>query len=184
MEDRARDELLVVRCQLGERDAFAELVARWYRPLWTFIWRLNGDAGRTDDLTQEVWIRVVRGLPALRSPGQFPSWVFRIARRTVVDDLRATHRQVEVSADAEVDETAAPPDRDDVDALLARIDLSQALARLRLNDRETVVLFHLNGLRLEEVAEILDVPVGTVKSRLHRSRRQLATQLGDEETGP
>jgi DNA-directed RNA polymerase specialized sigma24 family protein len=65
---QTRDELVVVRCQLGEREASRELVDRWHGPLWSFLWRMVGDAGRSDDLSQEVWVRAVRGLPRLEKP--------------------------------------------------------------------------------------------------------------------
>jgi len=81
------DELLVVRCQLGERAAFTELVARWHAPVWTFVRRML-DEQRAHDVTQEIWVAVLRGLPRLADPGRFAPWLFTIARRAVLNRLR------------------------------------------------------------------------------------------------
>lgn len=178
---RTADELVVVCCQLGDRTAFEALVARWHRPVWTFVrGMLRGDE-RCDDLVQEVWVRVVRGLPRLQEPARFPAWLFTVARRVVTDELRVTYRQPERDDDADLEaepEAGAP---DDVRRLLDRLDLDAALSALEAGDREAVVLFHLLDLPLTEVAEVLEVPPGTVKSRLHRARQQLRRHLDDPE---
>lgn len=175
------DELLVVRCQLGERSAWPGLVERWHPPVWTFLWRMVGDGGRSDDLAQEVWLRVVRGLPRLESPARFPAWLFTVARRVVHDDLRRTYRRVETDPDVAPEDAAGSIDDDGVAELLDRLELERALEVLAPRDRETVVLFHLGELTIDDVARVLEVPTGTVKSRLHRARQQLSQQLGDEE---
>ena len=138
-----------------------------------------GDAHRADDLAQEAWVRVVRGLPRLREPARFPAWVFTLARRVVVDELRQAYRQpvLDVGADGLIDAPAV----DDVRHLLDRVDLAAALARLSPIDREAVVLFHLLDQPLAVVTTVLDVPAGTVKSRLNRARRQLRAHLDDQE---
>ncbi|MDP9795842.1 DNA-directed RNA polymerase specialized sigma24 family protein [Catenuloplanes nepalensis] len=86
------DELLVVRAQLGERDAFADLVRAWHDPVHSFARRMIG-ARDADDVAQEVWLAVVRGLPRLREPARFPPWLFSIARRAVTNGL-GWHRDV------------------------------------------------------------------------------------------
>lgn len=182
MTDRTDDALVVVRCQLGERAAFDELVQRWHRPVWSFLAHMLGDAGRSDDLAQEVWVRVVRGLPRLEQPDQFAAWVFTIARRVVHDDLRRSYR----TPDADPLSAAHPDPADQgdpVDGVLDRLDLERALAVLSPRDREATVLFHLQDRPVVEVAELLGVPEGTVKSRLHRARRQLAHQFPDRRPG-
>src|SRR5262245_17529068 len=94
------DELLVVRCQLGERGALAELVRAWHDPVWTYVRRMLGPAD-ADDVTQEVWLAVVRGLPRLRQPDRFAPWLFTVARRAVTNRLRAEYARPESAADAE-----------------------------------------------------------------------------------
>ncbi|MGP3955841.1 RNA polymerase sigma factor [Nonomuraea sp. 3N208] len=169
------DELLVVRAQLGERAAVAELVARWRAPLWTYVRRML-DAERADDVTQEVWLAVVRGLPRLREPGRFAPWLFTIARRSVTDRLRSEYTREEeglAQGDVAVD--------DPVEALVERAELVSALSALPVLEREILVLFYLEDLSVEDCAQICRVPVGTVKSRLNRARRFLREHL--EEKG-
>jgi RNA polymerase sigma factor (sigma-70 family) len=103
------DELLVVRAQLGERAALAELVARWQAPVWTYVRRML-DAGRADDVSQEIWLAVIRGLPRLREPARFAPWLFTIARRSVVERLRSQYAREEeglARGDVAVDDLAA-----------------------------------------------------------------------------
>ncbi|MGN9847226.1 RNA polymerase sigma factor [Nonomuraea sp. H19] len=169
------DELLVVRAQLGERAAWAELVARWRVPVWTYVRRML-DAERADDVTQEIWLAVVRGLPGLREPGRFAPWLFTIARRSVTDRLRGEYaREKEGLA---TDEVIV---EDPVEAMADRVELIAALTRLPVLEREILVLFYLEDLSIEECAQICLVPAGTVKSRLNRARRLLREHL--EERG-
>ncbi|MDF5755855.1 sigma-70 family RNA polymerase sigma factor [Spongiactinospora sp. TRM90649] len=173
------DELLVIRAQLGERAALAELVARWRAPVWTYVRRML-DAERADDVTQEVWLAVVRGLPRLREPGRFAPWLFTIARRSVTDRLRGEYALAgETSGFGDlVGEAGA---EDPVVAMLDRAALVSALADLPLLEREILVLFYLEDLSVEECADICQIPAGTVKSRLNRARRLLREHL--EEKG-
>ena len=183
MTTQEEDELVVVRCQLGERAAFAELVHRWHHPLWSFVHPMTGDPARSDDLVQEIWLRVVRGLPRLAAPDRFPAWLFTLARRAMNDEPRRTYRRVSTDPLTHEEGADPPTGTDDVGSLLDRLEIEDALAGLAPRDREAVALFHLAGLPLAEVAEILAVPPGTVKSRLHRARQQLsATLTRDEET--
>lgn len=176
---RATDELVVVRCKLGEQDAFHALVERWHGPVWTFVRRMIGDGARSDDLTQEVWVRVVRGLPRLEQPDRFPAWVFTLARRVVLDELRRAYRQPDTEEHAEADDVHIGAQDQEFGRLLDRLEMDRALALLTPGDRAAVVLFHLHDLPLADVAEILALPAGTVKSRLHRARRQLHEHLRD-----
>ncbi|WP_431930960.1 RNA polymerase sigma factor [Nonomuraea jabiensis] len=168
------DELLVVRAQLGERAAWAELVARWRVPVWTYVRRML-DGERADDVTQEIWLAVVRGLPRLREPGRFAPWLFTIARRSVTDRLRGEYAREEsfTTNEAMVE--------DPVEAMVDRAELAAALAGLPVLEREILVLFYLEDLSVEECAQICLVPAGTVKSRLNRARRMLREHL--EERG-
>ena len=166
------DELLVIRCQLGEREAFAELVRAWHDPVRGYLRRMLDD-DRSDDVAQEVWLAVFRALPRLREPARFAPWLFTIARRAVTDRLRAHYAQ---PAPPE-----AEPDDDPADLLLDRITLTEALNTVPPREREVLILFHLQDLSLEDCAEICGVPAGTVKSRLSRARKLLRAQL--EEKG-
>lgn len=184
MTNDPMDELIVVRCQLGDREAWRELVARWHRPVWTFLWRMVGDGGRSDDLAQEVWVRAVRNLPQLEAPDRFPAWLFTLARRVMHDELRRTYRRVETDPDVAPEDAAAAIDDDGVAELLDRLEVERALGSLEPRDRETAALFHLGELTIDDVARVLEIPTGTVKSRLHRARQQLSHELGDDEEMP
>ncbi|WP_113704123.1 RNA polymerase sigma factor [Nonomuraea lactucae] len=168
------DELLVVRAQLGERGALAELVRAWHGPVWTYARRML-DAQRADDVAQEIWLAVVRGLPRLREPGRFAPWLFTIARRAVTDRLREEYGRAEASREGE------PVMDDPAEAAVDRAGLVAALSGLPVVEREVLVLFYLEDLSVEDCAEICRVPPGTVKSRLSRARRLLRDRLAEEE---
>ncbi|WP_433164688.1 RNA polymerase sigma factor [Kribbella sp. CA-247076] len=153
---------VVVRAQLGEREAVAELVRGWHEPVWGYVRRMLGRDDLADDVSQEVWLAVVRGLPRLKEPERFAAWLFTIARRSVVNQLR--------------DKYADPPppaydEPDLADHVVDRVDVRRLVDKVPVVERDVLVLFHLEDLSLEECAEVLGVPVGTVKSRLHRARR-------------
>lgn len=165
------DELLVVRCQLGEREALAELVGVWHAPVWTFVRRML-DAERADDVTQEIWVAALRGLPRLAEPGRFAPWLFTIARRAVVDRLRQEY------AGAQAAEAYQEPVGDDLAAeVVDRAELIAGLAGLPVREREILILFYLEDLSVEDCAQICAIPAGTVKSRLNRARRLLREHL-------
>lgn len=174
-EHRAReDELLVIRCQLGERAAFDELTERWHPPLWKYVRRLAGEDDAAKDVAQDVWLRVLRGIGRLRDGSRLRPWLFGIARRALMDRLR--HQYAAPSgSDIDVAELAADQT---VDALEEEVEaMEHELARLPATEREVLTLFYLRELSLAEVADVLDVPVGTVKSRLFRARRLLRRGL-------
>ncbi|MET8001528.1 RNA polymerase sigma factor [Nonomuraea glycinis] len=168
------DELLVVRCQLGEREAVTELVRAWHAPVWRYVRRML-DAQRADDVTQEIWLAVIRGLPRLAEPGRFTPWLFTIARRAVADRLREEYGRDETVLGEE------PPAGDAISGLVDRAELIAGLSGLPALEREVLVLFYLEDLSIEDCAEICAVPPGTIKSRLHRARRLLRDHL--EEKG-
>ncbi|SDI33666.1 RNA polymerase sigma factor [Nonomuraea jiangxiensis] len=171
------DELLVVRAQLGERAALAELVLRWRTPVWTYVRRML-DAERADDVAQEIWLAVVRGLPRLREPDRFAPWLFTIARRSITDRLRAEYAEAEAFADV-----AAVSD-DPAEATVERAELTAGLSALPVLEREVLVLFYLEDLSVEECAQVCRVPAGTIKSRLSRARRLLREQLTEKGWQP
>lgn len=170
------DELLAIRCQLGERAAFDALIERWHQPLWRYARRLTGDDEMAGEVTQDVWLRVVRGISRLREPARLRAWLFGIGRRVLMDRLRLKYAAPDlVDLDADALPAARHDDHleDDLEAM------QQGLLRLPIVERDTLTLFYLRELSLVEVADILGVPVGTVKSRLFRARRLLRRELDD-----
>jgi RNA polymerase sigma-70 factor (ECF subfamily) len=175
------DELLAVRCQLGEPEAFDELVARWHVPLWTYARRITGSDDAAADAVQDAWLRALRGLPRLREPARIRAWLFGIARRVLMDRLRAQYAAPTV-VDLDPEEIHAalePAPAGDADEQSAA--LQAGLDRLPVLERETLVLFYLRELSLAEIAAVLGIPEGTVKSRLFRSRKLLRETLSTRQ---
>lgn len=171
MSEDDRSGLLVVRCQLGEREAFGELARLWHDALWRYVRGMVGSPHVADDLAQDVWVAVVRGLPRLREPDRFAPWLFTIARRTVADHLREAYKAPQTSV--EEADVAADDSLDSLSGLLTTMEIESGLSELPPLEREVMILFHLQDLPLAACAEVLGVPPGTVKSRLHRARRTL-----------
>jgi RNA polymerase sigma-70 factor (ECF subfamily) len=168
-----RDALLVVQAQLGDRRALADLVVLWHDPVWRYVRRMLGRAHTADDVSQEVWAGVLKALPRLREPERFAAWLFTIARRSVMDRLKENYLP---------DDLAEPdlPVDDHVAAVLDRAQLDEGMAALPAREREILILFYLHDLALEDCARVLEVPVGTVKSRLSRARQLLRARLADK----
>lgn len=171
------DALLAVRCQLGDAEAFDELVERFHPALFRYIRRLTGSDDAASDTVQDVWLRVVRGLPRLREPERLRAWIFGIAHRALMDRLRQRYARPE---DTGVDVSGVPAEDQE---LLPEDDselLRRALDRVPVVEREALTLFYLQELTLNEIADALGVPVGTVKSRLFRARGLLRNEMAKE----
>ena len=175
------DALLVVRCQLGERDAFDALIRRWAQPLRRHVARVAGDAHAADELAQDIWLRVVQGIRRLQDPGKFRSWLFGIAHRRLMDELRERYASPRTEPEAALEQVAA--DTSEPEGEWLALELDRGLARLASGDRDLLSLFYLEELSLTDIALALAVPIGTVKSRLFRARRLLRLQLTGETHG-
>lgn len=168
------DELLAIRCQLGERAAFADLIKRWHRPLWRYLRRLAANDEVADDLVQDTWLRVIRGIAGLRDAARVRPWLFGIARRVAMDRLRALYAHPH-DDDSRIEEIAAPVDELELESDLAALEAG--LASLPVREREALALFYLRELTIEEMSVLLGVPAGTVKSRLFRARELLRREF-------
>ncbi|HYI10693.1 MAG TPA: sigma-70 family RNA polymerase sigma factor [Thermoanaerobaculia bacterium] len=173
------DELLVTRCQIGEASAFDELIGRWHTPLWKYARRVTGNDDAAAETVQEVWLRILRGIVRLREPGRFRPWMFGIARRVMMDRLRSAYAAPVVES---IDLSTIPEPQDSRDLELEISNLHEELARLPVIEREVLVLFYLQELTLNEIADVLAIPAGTVKSRLFRARHLLREQLTTKGT--
>ena len=171
--DPVDDELLAIQCQMGDAAAFDDLIDKWARPLWTFVRRLVNNDDTANEIMQDVWVRVIRGIPRLRDGSKLRGWLYGIARRALMDRLREQYARTP-SAETDVDELASEPPLYGTEDLQA---LEVALERLPLLEREAVTLFYLQELSLSDIAETLTVPIGTVKSRLFRARRLLRQHM-------
>jgi RNA polymerase sigma-70 factor (ECF subfamily) len=172
-------ELLVLRCKRGEKQAFDELIRQWERRLFFFVRRLVASEVDASDVLQETWVKVLKGIKALDDPHRLSTWLYRIARRTAASHWRSRYREqarLEDNADtadlAEVEEDWHFEDAEQV---------HRALSRVSLAHREVLTLHFIDDLSLEQMADILAVPLGTVKSRLCYAKRALRFVLKREE---
>ena len=157
-----------------------EEVARVYgRKIYNFAYRLTGNPDDAHDLVQEVLLRVRRGL-ADYQPGSFEGWLWRITRNAFLDDIRRQKRRPTSPLPDEVDRWARASS-ESADIEYARIslgdDIQKALLELPIDFREAVVLCDVVGLSYEEIALAVAVPIGTVRSRIHRGRKMLRELL-------
>jgi RNA polymerase sigma-70 factor (ECF subfamily) len=158
--------------QNGDTGAFHRLVDAYDRRLLYFVLRLLPDADRALDLLQDVWLIVLRQLPALRAPEAFRCWLYQIAHDRVVSQVRRDRR--EQRAVEELRHRHPGESDDGPEPALDRADLvHQALQRLSPEHREVLLLRFLEGMALDEIAEALRCSLGTVKSRLHYARQAL-----------
>lgn len=171
---RTEDELLAVRCQLGERSAFDELIERWHEPLSKYLRRLAGDDEAAKEVAQDAWLRVLRGIGRLRDGSKLRPWLFGIARRALMDRLREQYASPTTS---DVDVADIPVEADTSASEEELRTMEHHLGRLPIVEREVLTLFYLKELSLADVAGVLAVPVGTVKSRLHRARHMLRREM-------
>ena len=173
--ERLLDAYLVASARLGDRKAFALLVRRWNGRLLAHAWRLLGDAELAREAVQDGWSEIVRGMPALADPGAFPAWAYRIVSRRAARLIRRLQRDRRLRDAVEQEPAAefAGPDEGDLEAGRLR----RAIADLPAGQRAAIALFHLEEMGVAEVAVALDVPVGTVKTRLMTARTKLRAVL-------
>ena len=179
------DAALMARVQAGDHGAFEPLVRRYEKRLFGYFLNLVEDPATAADLAQETFVRVYRAVPRYRESGRFESWLFRIAANLVRSrrrrpDQRAAHVSLEETPAAERELAARGGERRPDDAAWRaelRDALQEALPQLPLVFREAVVLRDVQGWSYREIAEMLDVEEGTVKSRAHRGRQRLRELL-------
>ena len=178
--DGALEQLLVLQAQTGDDGAFEQLVTKYDASVTYYLRKVVGTESMTDDLLQETWLAVFRGIPKLKKPGAFRAWLFRIARDKAFRELRRLRKwplsldalpAVEPKADQEPEFTA-----EDVEGIQACIE------RLSPDHREVLLLRFLEGMPYEEIALVAGCPPGTVRSRLHYAKAALRKEL--EATEP
>lgn len=176
--DDILDELQVLEIQGGQLDALPPLIRRWQPRLARLAWRLTGDRDAAGDIMQETWLAIVRGIRGLDDPSRFRSWACRIVARRCADWVRR-RRQDRRAADHLADRTSArpPPVHDGEEACDEVRRLREALSGLPSDQRAVLTLHYLEGMKLEEIAGVLGIPAGTVKSRLFHAREQLRRVL-------
>jgi len=165
------DELLVLKCQAGEKDAFEELVKRWEKRLWYYAFRVTCSEPAAWDILQETWLAIIKGIRKLEDVAVFPKWAFRIASNKCTDWLRRQHLQSRFESEfleQMQNESDVAQNIDNKTELLR-----SAVAKLSFNQRAMLMLRYNEGFEIAQIADILSIPEGTVKSRIHRAINQL-----------
>ena len=177
-----QDELLIRRAQRGDADAFEQLLLEHQKNVYNLCYRMAGNPDDAMDLSQETFLRAWRCLDQYQFASAFSTWLYRLCSNICIDFLRKRRRQQTVpltfeGADGE-EQTYAVPDaqplpEEQVELKLTRETLQAAMAQLLPEHRAVLQLRVVNEMSYEQIADVLDIQIGTVKSRLSRARNQL-----------
>jgi len=184
------DQEVVALARGGREAAYRELLRRYERPVFSLIYRMVRDRALAEDLAQDTFVKVLNALDSYRPEFKLSSWVFKIANNVAIDQLRKkeldtlsldgspdarTREEVEATALQAVDRGETPLQELEARELGALIE--EAIGRLRPEYRSCILLRHVEGRSYEEIAEALDLPLGTVKTYIHRARHELRETL-------
>ena len=163
---QAEEDLLVIAAQDGNQKAFRLLYDRYHRQLLRFAYQISRDQEIAQDAVQECWIKSANTIRKLNDPRAFRSWLYQMVKWRTTDLLRAVSRQLK---DGEAFDEAQHSNGDDnIDD--EKEELNAAINRLPSLEKQMITLFYLDELSIAEIAQILEIPAGTVKSRLNRAR--------------
>jgi RNA polymerase sigma-70 factor (ECF subfamily) len=186
------DQQVVVFAQEGREDAYRELIKRYERPVFSLIYRMVRDNETAEDLAQETFIKVLNNIDRYRPEFKFSSWLFKIANNITIDHLR--RRQIDtISIEGSPDAVTAERARatsvtvtsggesplEELESKELGAAIEKAIARLRPEYRACIILRHVEDYSYDEIAEIVKLPLGTVKTYIHRARQELREYLGD-----
>lgn len=188
----ATDQEVVAEARAGREAAYRELIRRYERPVFSLVYRMVRDREVAEDLAQETFVKTLNAISSYRPEFKFSSWIFKIANNTAIDHLRKRELAT-LSIDGAPD--AVTPDSIEATTLqvsdrrespLAELEarelggaIETAIARLRPEYRACIMLRHVDGRAYEEIADMLDLPLGTVKTYIHRARHELRDLLAD-----
>jgi RNA polymerase sigma-70 factor (ECF subfamily) len=195
MGDREADRALVERVQAGDQQAYGLLVVKYQRKLLRLVSRLVRDPAEAEDVAQEAFIKAYRALPSFRGESAFYTWLYRIGVNTAKNWLIANRRRAPTTTEMDNAEAESYGESDllrDVDTpervLMSKQianTVNQAMAELPEELRTAVTLREIEGLSYEEIAQVMDCPIGTVRSRIFRARESIAQKLRPLlDTGP
>ncbi len=187
MSDRDIDQQLVERVQRGDKGAFDLLVVKYQRKIFRLLSRLIRDSAEVEDVAQEAFIKAYRALPNFRGDSAFYTWLYRIAINTAKNHLVSQGRRAPTSTETEIEDAETFDDGEHLrdlntpEAMLLSRQVAdavnRAIERLPEDLRTAVVLRELEGLSYEEIAETMNCPIGTVRSRIFRAREAIAEEL-------
>ncbi len=184
------DADVVALAQQGRDDAFREIIRRYERPVFSLVYRMVRDREVAEDLSQDAFIRVLNHLDKYRSEFKLSSWLFKIANNVAIDHLRkrqldtiSIHGSPHASTATDIEATSfdiADGGENALDEMAAKElggEIERAIAKLRPEYRSCIMLRHVEGRSYEEIASTLDLPLGTVKTYIHRARHELREAL-------
>ena len=187
MADRDIDQQLVERAQGGDKQAFGLLVSKYQRKLGRLLSRFIRDPGEVEDVAQEAFIKAYRALPSFRGDSAFYTWLYRIGINTAKNYLVAMGRRAPTTTEFDADEAESFEDGDQLrdintpESVLASKEIAatvqKAMEDLPDELRTAIELRELEGLSYEEIASIMNCPIGTVRSRIFRAREAIAARL-------
>ena len=187
MSEREVDQLLVERAQRGDKRAFEVLVEKYQHKLARLVSRLVRDPGEAEDVTQEAFIKAYRALPSFRGDSAFYTWLYRIGINTAKNFLVATGRRAPTSTEVDAEEAEGYEssellhDINTPESLLLSKEIgttvNAAIEALPEELRSAIQLRELEGMSYEEIAKLMDCPIGTVRSRIFRAREAIAEKL-------
>jgi RNA polymerase sigma-70 factor, ECF subfamily len=187
MSDREIDQQLVERAQRGEKHAFELLVSKYQRKLARLLSRFIRDATEVEDVTQEAFIKAYRALPTFRGDSAFYTWLYRIGINTAKNYLVAMGRRAPTTTDIDSEEAEGfengdqlrdlnTPENEMMSRQVAET-VNQTLSELPEELRTAITLREIEGLSYEDIANIMNCPIGTVRSRIFRAREAIAAKL-------
>jgi RNA polymerase sigma-70 factor, ECF subfamily len=187
MSERDVDQQLVERVQRGDKAAFDLLVIKYQRKIFRLLSRMVRDPSEVEDVAQEAFIKAYRALPNFRGDSAFYTWLYRIAINTAKNWLVSQGRRAPTSTEADIEDAETFDDGEHLrdlntpDAMLLTRQVGDAVNRaidgLPEDLRTAIVLRELEGLSYEEIAETMNCPIGTVRSRIFRAREAIAEEL-------
>jgi RNA polymerase sigma-70 factor (ECF subfamily) len=171
--DKLIEQVLILRCQIGDKDALAELIERYEAPLRYFISRLSANAETAEDIFQDTWLTVIRRIHSLKKTEAFSTWLYRIARNKVYQQFR---RKKKLS---ELDQNIAVPNNTENDVFSSEdaAKVHRCLKELLPEYREVMMLRFLEQMSYEQISQVINCRVGTVKSRIHYAKLALKKEM-------
>jgi len=187
MTDREIDRQLVARAQRGDKQAFELLVEKYQRKLARLLSRFIRDPAEVEDVTQEAFIKAYRALPAFRGDSAFYTWLYRIGINTAKNYLMAMGRRAPTSTEVEAEEAEGFEEGEQLrdintpESLLLSKEIAETvnatIERLPEELRKAIQMREIEGMSYEDIAQAMDCPIGTVRSRIFRAREAIAEQL-------
>jgi RNA polymerase sigma-70 factor (ECF subfamily) len=182
MQNRAEqiyNELLVIKCKQGDIDAFDRLVAKWQRRLWNYAYKVTGSDSASWDIVQETWCGVIKGLRKLDDAGVFGCWIFKILNNKCTDWLRKQQSQARLNSKlrGRADDNRTPHSDSTAKSL------EEMIEKLSPDRRILLTLRYKEEFDIAQIAQILGIPTGTVKSRLHRTLEKLRQLMEHTQNG-